>query len=290
MHGGPFANIAQGTNSVVATKMALRLGDYVVTEAGFGFDLGGEKFLNLKCRTAGLAPELVVLVVTIRALKYHGGAAQEELNQPNLKALESGLSNLERHLQNAKKFGLPAVVAINRFTTDTDQELAFVQEQCEAWDTPAEICDHWAQGGTGAVKLAQAVLATIAEGKNDFQLLYGSQDPLVDKIRTVARQIYGAREVQFSDQAQRDCRRIEALRLDELPVCLAKTQYSFSDNPKAIGPPKDFVLHIRQVELAAGAGFVVPITGTMMRMPGLPKEPAAHAIDIDAEGSITGLF
>ncbi len=290
IHGGPFANIAQGTNTVLATNLGLNLADYVVTEAGFGFDLGGEKFMNIKCREAGLAPELVVMVATVRALKYHGGAPISQLQKSDPKALKKGLPNLEKHLDNVAKFGLPAVVTVNQFASDSDDEIQVIKEFCQARGVRFAVANHWAQGGKGAARLAQAVLECIEEDQNDFAFTYSLTDSLETKIKAVATEIYGARNIELSAKAQKDLKRIEELGLGEIPVCIAKTQYSFSDDPKKTGRPQEFTLSIREVELAAGAGFCVPIAGAIMRMPGLPKQPAAEKIDINEKGEISGLF
>ena len=290
IHGGPFANIAQGTNTVIATRMGLSLSDYVVTEAGFGFDLGAEKFFDIKCQSAGLSPEAVVLVATIRALKYHGGADLKTLNEPNPDAVRRGLENMEKHLENIKLFNLPAVVAINRFTADTDEEIAIVKEKCESLGAKAVVAEVWAKGGAGAAELAQAVADTIEKGEGKFQALYDWKAPVQDKIQTIATKIYGAKAIDYTPKAKADLRKIERLNLQELPVCIAKTQKSLSDNPKLLGRPKDFIVTVREIEIAAGAGFLIPITGNIMRMPGLPAVPAAESIDIDDNGNITGLF
>jgi formate--tetrahydrofolate ligase len=290
IHGGPFANIAQGTNTVAATQQGLNLADYVVTEAGFGFDLGGEKFMNIKCREAGLEPDLVVMVATIRALKYHGGAQLKELETRNMPALQKGLSNLDKHLENVAHFGLPAVVAVNRFKTDTDEELQLLKEYCQAKGVRFAEAKHWAEGGAGALNLALTVVGSLKEDKASFKFTYANQDSIKAKIEAVAEKIYGAAAVELSAKAQKDIARIEALGLGNLPVCIAKTQYSFSDDPKKTGRPAPFTLAIREVELAAGAGFCVPIAGAIMRMPGLPRNPAAENIDVSEEGQISGLY
>lgn len=290
IHGGPFANIAQGTNTVIATRMGMSLSDYVVTEAGFGADLGAEKFLDIKCQSAGIAPSAVVIVATVRALKYHGGVDKKELTTPNTQAVSRGLGNLEKHIQNVQQFGLPAVVAINAFTADTEEEIQLITERCKGLGVQVVLSEHWAHGGAGAEKLAGEVVKVIDEQKADFKPIYDWNLPVPEKIEAVATKIYGAQGVDYSRDAQRDLRRISKLGLDHLPVCIAKTQYSFSDDPKQVGLPDPFRLHIREIEIAAGAGFLVPITGTMMRMPGLPGVPAAEHIDIDADGTITGLF
>lgn len=290
IHGGPFANIAQGTNTIIATRMGLTLSDYVVTEAGFGFDLGAEKFLDIKCRTAGLSPSTIVIVATIRALKYHGGAGLKNLTQPDPKAVERGLPNLEKHLENARLFQIPVVVAINKFHTDSADEIAVVQSRCKSMGIPARVADVWARGGEGATELAETV-ANIADAHStSFKPLYEWEWSVEEKIRTIATKYYGAAEVDFQAKAKSDLKRISTLGLDKLPVCIAKTQKSLSDNPDLIGRPTGFTLTVREIEIAAGAGFLVPITGEMMRMPGLPEIPAAEGIDIDDDGQISGLF
>ena len=290
IHGGPFANIAQGTNSIIATKMGMSLSDYVVTEAGFGFDLGAEKFLNIKCRTAGLSPNAVVIVATVRALKYHGGQSLKLLNEPNAKAVEKGCTNLEKHLENAQQFGIPAIVAINRFVKDTDEELAVIKNRCEALGVEAVFSEVWAKGGEGAIELAEKVAKIADQWSNPFIPTYDWNSTVEEKINAIATKIYGAKHVEYSVDAKSDIKRINNLGLNKLPVCMAKTQKSLSDNPDLIGRPKDFTLTVRDIEIAAGAGFIVPITGEMMRMPGLPDTPAAESIDIDKDGHITGLF
>ncbi len=290
LHGGPFANIAQGTNSIIATRMGLSLSDYVVTEAGFGFDLGAEKFLNIKCRTAGLSPHAVVIVATIRALKYHGGASLKNLAMPDPEAVQRGLPNLEKHLENARLFNLPVVVGINRFTSDSNEEVAIVQAHCQRMGIPVHTAEVWAKGGAGALELASAVACLADAQQTPFTPLYDWNWSVEEKIRTIATRYYGADGVEFQSKAKADLKRIQSLELDKLPVCMAKTQKSLSDNPDLIGKPTGFTLTVREIEIAAGAGFLVPITGDMMRMPGLPEVPAAEAIDIDNEGHITGLF
>lgn len=291
LHGGPFANIAQGTNTVLATKMAMSLSDYVVTEAGFAFDLGGEKFLDLKCRYADISPAVVVLVTTIRALKYHGGIAVEELIKEDVSAISMGFANLERHAENVKKFGIQPVIAINRFPTDTDAEVAALVRLCGSMNYKCALTEVWAKGGVGALALA-ALVAEAADARfpERHRLLYANEASIAVKIETVAKEIYRAKGVNFSTKALQDLKLIEKLGLGHLPVCIAKTQYSFSDNAKAIGTTMDFELTIREIEIAAGAGFVVPIAGEIMRMPGLPNAPAAEGIDINDEGLISGLF
>lgn len=290
LHGGPFANIAQGTNSVIATKMGMSLSDYVVTEAGFGFDLGAEKFLNIKCQSAGLSPSAIVLVATIRALKYHGGKDLKTLTEPDVASLEKGLVNLGKHLENSRLYNLPVVVAINRFTTDSEAEIAAVQAYCKSMGVEAIPSDVWAKGGAGATDLAEAVTRLADAQQTPFTPLYQWSDSIEAKINTIATKIYGAAEVEFQGQAKADLKRIKDLGLEGLPVCMAKTQKSLSDNPDLIGRPEGFTLTVREIEIAVGAGFVVPITGDMMRMPGLPNVPAAEHMDIDAFGNIEGLF
>ena len=290
VHGGPFANIAHGCNSVVATTTALKLADYVVTEAGFGADLGAEKFLDIKCRKAGLSPDCVVLVATIRALKMHGGVKKEDLKTENLKALEAGLANLARHVENIHKFGLPVVVSINRFSADTDAEIEVVRKGCAKLGVEAVMADHWAEGGKGAADVARAVVKVIDGGKAKLKLLYPDDMPLLDKIKTIAREIYRAKEVTADKPVRDQLANFEAMGYGKFPVCIAKTQYSFSTNPDAKGAPVDHVINVREVRLSAGAEFVVAICGEIMTMPGLPKVPAADAIDVGPDGKIVGLF
>lgn len=290
IHGGPFANIAQGTNTVIATKTGMSLADYVVTEAGFGSDLGAEKFMDIKCQSAGLAPKALVLVATVRALKYHGGGDLKALTVPNPEAVSKGLCNLEKHLDNSRLFGLNAVVAINRFTTDTDEELAIILDRCAALGFPAVVAEVWAKGGAGAEALAHAVVEAVNAPQDEFHPLYQWEWPIEQKIETIATQIYGAANVEYTSKARLDLKRISRLGLDGAAVCMAKTQKSFSDNPDLIGRPTGFTITVREIEIAAGAGFVVPILGDMMRMPGLPEEPASLRMDIDNDGNITGLF
>jgi formate--tetrahydrofolate ligase len=290
IHGGPFANIAQGTNSVIATKMGMSLSDYVITEAGFGFDLGAEKFFDIKCRAAGLNPNAVVLVATVRALKYHGGRPVKELNGADPEAVRKGVVNLEKHLENIAQFGVPAVVAINKFTLDTQEELDIIAEACAAMGVKAVLSDHWGKGGEGAEELARHV-AELADGfDKPFNPMYPLDETVENKIEMIAKRIYGAEAVDFTAKAKSDLKKIADLGLTKLPICIAKTQKSLSDNPALIGRPKDFVVTVREIEIAAGAGFLIPITGEIMRMPGLPATPAAENIDINAEGEITGLF
>jgi formate--tetrahydrofolate ligase len=289
IHGGPFANIAQGTNSIIATRMALSRSKYVVTEAGFGADLGAEKFFDIKCVHAGLKPEVAVLTATIRALKYHGGQALADLQSPDTGALAQGMVNLDKHIENLRRFGVPVVVSINRFTTDKDEEIALVRSRCVELGVPVALSEGWEKGGAGMEELAHAVVDTIAAGKANFKPLYDADDTVVEKIEKVAKQIYGAKSVVYERLAQLNLKRISRLGLDHLPVCIAKTQYSFSDDAKHLGIPKPFELTVREIEIAAGAGFVVPITGSIMRMPGLPRNPAAENLDVDETGKIIGL-
>jgi len=290
VHGGPFANIAHGCNSVRATRTALKLADYVVTEAGFGADLGAEKFFDIKCRKTGLKPDAVVLVATIRALKYNGGVSKNELDQENLSALKEGIQNLEGHIENLHRFGVPVVVTLNHFVSDTEAELAFVREFCEAKGCEFAVCDVWAKGGEGGMELAKKVLETLETKESHFKLLYPDELSIKEKIETVAQEIYGAGHVIYETSAFKAIERIEQMGMGNLPVCMAKNQYSFSDDPGVLGRPRGFDLHIREVYVSAGAGFVVAITGTIMTMPGLPKEPAAYRIDVNTEGQICGLF
>ncbi len=289
MHGGPFANIAHGCNSVRATKTALKLADYVVTEAGFGADLGAEKFFDIKCRKAGLTPSCAVLVATVRALKYNGGADKETLKEENLEALRAGCVNLEKHIENLRSFGVPVVVAVNRFHTDTDAELDIIREVCVSCGADMELSEVFANGGDGGIDLAKKVCA-LADSPSDFRMLYEEELPLKKKIETIAQNIYGAASVSYSDEASKELRRYEKLGYGNLPVCMAKTQYSLSDNANLLGRPEGFTLQVKSVRLAAGAGFVVVQTGDIMTMPGLPKVPSAVNIDVDAYGKIDGLF
>ncbi len=289
IHGGPFANIAQGTNTIVATKMGLSLCDYAVTEAGFGADLGAEKFLDIKCPMAGLKPKAIVLVVTIRALRHHGGAKKAEYNTPNMTYLERGYENLAKHIENCKKFGLTPVVAINSFYSDTEEEVNYVQTRCATEGVKAVVSKGWEFGGEGTKDLARAVVEIIESGKNNYKPLYEMSLPLEDKIKKIATEIYGADDVTYSSKAKSQLKDYIELGFNHLPVCMAKTQMSFSDDEKKIGRPKGFKVNVREFELAAGAGFVVPVLGTIMRMPGLPAVPASEGMDIDNNGNITGL-
>ncbi len=291
IHGGPFANIAHGCNSVSATDTALKLGDYVVTEAGFGADLGAEKFLDIKCRYAGLNPDAVVIVATVRALKHHGGCAKADLNKENLTALEAGLPNLVRHVENITKvYGLPAVVAINRFDCDTEAELAMIREACGKFGVNVALSEVWGKGGAGGEELAREVLRVIDEEENKFSFAYELDAPLTEKIESVARRVYGADGVDFAPAAAKELKRLEELGYGNLPVCMAKTQYSFSDDPSKLGAPSNYRITVRKAKVSAGAGFVVVLTGEVMTMPGLPKVPAAESIDVDENGKIVGLF
>jgi formate--tetrahydrofolate ligase len=289
IHGGPFANIAQGTNSILATKMGLSLSDYVVTEAGFGADLGGEKFLNIKCQYGKLKPKAVVLVATLRALRHHGGAAKEDLAIPDLERVKTGFSNLEKHIENIQKFGFDPVVAINHFIGDSEEEVEWLENKCASIGIRAEVTKCWEKGGEGSMELAQALVDTVAEGKANFKPLYDWSDDVRTKISTIATEIYGASEVEYSQKAKRELNAIERIGLGKLPICMAKTQKSFSEDDKALGRPEGFTLTIREFEIAAGAGFLIPIIGKMMRMPGLPAVPASEGMDIDKNGVITGL-
>ncbi|MBR3623671.1 MAG: formate--tetrahydrofolate ligase [Selenomonadaceae bacterium] len=289
IHGGPFANIAHGCNSVIATKFALKAADIVVTEAGFGADLGAEKFLDIKCRKSGLKPDAAVIVATVRAMKMHGGLAKDELNKVDMNALEKGAENLTKHIENIKKFGIPAVVAINAFPTDTPEELRFVEEICKKYGAEVALSEVWAKGGEGGVALAKKVEAAFDKPK-DFHYLYKDNLSVTEKIETIAKEIYGADGVDFSDMAKKELKYIEALGGEKLPVCMAKTQYSLSDNAALLGRPKNFRITVRNVKLSRGAGFVVALTGNILTMPGLPKRPAAMNMSIDEEGKITGLF
>lgn len=290
IHGGPFANIAHGCNSVLATKTALKIADYVVTEAGFGADLGAEKFFNIKCRYAGLKPDVVVVVATVRALKNHGGVAKADLNQENMQALADGFENLEKQIENVKKFGVSAVVAINAFPTDTERELEFVRERCLAQGVEVVLSEVWAKGGEGGIQLAERVVELAEKGESSFKPLYDLDLPIKEKVEIIAREIYGADGVEFSGKALKEIESYEKIGLDKLPICMAKTQYSLSDNPRLLGRPKGFKITVNTLRASAGAGFLVAITGDIMTMPGLPKVPAANHIDILENGEIIGLF
>lgn len=290
VHGGPFANIAHGCNSVRATKTALKLADYVVTEAGFGADLGAEKFLDIKCRMAGLKPDAVVLVATVRALKYNGKVAKTELSTENLEALKRGIVNLEKHIENLQKYGVPVVVTLNSFLTDTKAETDYIEQFCRERGCEFALSEVWEKGGEGGIALAEKVLKTLDEKESHFAPLYGDTLSLTEKIETVAKEIYGAAGVSYTPAARKELKRIEELGMGHFPVCMAKTQYSLSDDQTKLGRPKDFTVNVREVYVSAGAGFVVAITGAIMTMPGLGKTPAAYGIDVDDKGVITGLF
>ena len=290
VHGGPFANIAHGCNSVRATQTALKIADYVITEAGFGADLGAEKFFDIKCRKAGLTPDAVVLVATIRALKYNGGVAKADLGAENLEALKKGIVNLEKHIENLQKYGVPVVVTLNSFITDSEAETAYVREFCETRGCEFALSEVWEKGGEGGIALAEKVLKAIDEKENHFHVLYENELPLQDKIKKIAQEIYGASDVVFAPAAAKQLKRLTELGFGDLPVCMAKNQYSLSDDPTLLGRPSGFELNVREVYVSAGAGFVVVLTGAVMTMPGLPKAPAAYNIDVDDSGRIVGLF
>ncbi|MGN0166749.1 MAG: formate--tetrahydrofolate ligase [Acetatifactor sp.] len=290
VHGGPFANIAHGCNSVRATRAALKMADYCITEAGFGADLGAEKFFDIKCRVSGLKPDAVVLVATIRALKYNGGVAKADLNAENLDALKKGIANLEKHIENLHKFGVPVVVTLNSFVTDTEAEICYVREFCEKLGCEFALSEVWEKGGEGGIALAEKVLETLETKESHFHVLYEDELSLEDKIVTIAKEIYGAGSVSFSPAARKQLQKLTELGFAKLPICMAKNQYSLSDNPKLLGRPEGFELNVREVYVSAGAGFVVALTGDVMTMPGLSKQPAAYGIDVDEKGVITGLF
>ena len=290
IHGGPFANIAHGCNSIMATKMALKLGDVVVTEGGFGADLGAEKFLNIKCRYGELTPDCVVVVATIRALKHHGGVKKEDLNIPNVEALKNGIVNLEKQIENIKKFNIPVVVAINKFVSDSEEEVQFIKEFCGNIGVKVALSDVWANGGEGGLKLANIVTDVLDNDKSNFKLLYSERDSIKDKVLTIAKEIYGANNVLYTPAANKQIAELEKFELDKLPICMAKTQYSLSDNPSLLGRPKNFDVTVKEVKVSNGAGFIVVLTGDIMTMPGLPKVPAANRMDILNDGEIVGLF
>ncbi len=289
IHGGPFANIAQGTNTIIATKMGLTLSDYVITEAGFGADLGAEKFFNIKCVAAGLNPKAVVLVTTIRALRHHGGANKEEFNTPNIEYVEKGFCNLEKHIENIRKFNIEPVVAINAFTNDTHAEIEYIIEKCEELGVQAVVSKGWSKGGNGTKYLAQAVVNIVEGDTAHFKPLYNWESPVKEKIEKIAKEIYGADGVDFDKKAKLNLRRIDRLGFNDFPICMAKTQKSFSDNQFLLGRPEGFIVTVREIEIAAGAQFIIPILGQMMRMPGLPAIPASEGMSIDNEGVISGL-
>lgn len=290
IHGGPFANIAQGTNSVIATRMGMTFSEYTVTEAGFGFDLGAEKFFDIKCQSSGLSPKAVVLTTTIRALKYHGGTDLKILKEPDCKALLRGLPNLEKHLENIKQFNVIPVIALNRFISDTEEEIEVIRNKASALGIKFAIAENWSKGGAGATELAKRVIEIVETNPSKFVPMYDWNWDVEKKIETLATKIYGAEHVVYTAQAKKDLKKISALGLEKLPVCIAKTQKSLSDNPELLGRPKDFIITVRKIEIAAGAGFLIPITGNIMRMPGLPAHPASEKINIDNEGNIVGLM
>ncbi|WP_346894454.1 formate--tetrahydrofolate ligase [Clostridium sp. UBA7503] len=290
IHGGPFANIAHGCNSILATKIALKLGDYAITEAGFGADLGAEKFFDIKCRYGGLKPNCVVIVATIRALKHHGGVKKDELNLPNVEALSRGVVNLEKQIENIQKFNVPVVVAINKFISDSDEEVKFIEEFCKAKGVEVSLTEVWEKGAEGGKDLANKVISTIENKESKFQVLYNEKLDIKEKIKVIAREIYGADDVEFTASAKKQISEIEKLGLHKVPICVAKTQNSLSDNPALLGRPTGFNISVKEVKLSNGAGFIVALTGTIMTMPGLPKVPAANKIDIHEDGTIEGLF
>ena len=290
VHGGPFANIAHGCNSVIATKAALKMADYVITEAGFGADLGAEKFFDIKCRMADLKPDAVVLVATIRALKYNGGVKKEELSTPDLEALKAGICNLEKHIENLQKYGVPVVVTLNAFVTDSEEEIAYVRQFCEERNCDFALSEVWEKGGEGGIELANAVLQTLETKESHFKVLYDENLSIKEKISIIAKEIYGADEVSFVGSATKQISQLESLGFGNLPICMAKTQYSLSDDQTLLGRPEHFTLTVRDLYVSAGAGFIVALTGNVMTMPGLPKKPAAYSIDVDADGMIVGLF
>jgi len=290
VHGGPFANIAHGCNSVRATKAALKMADYVITEAGFGADLGAEKFFDIKCRMAGLKPDAVVLVATIRALKYNGGVKKEELSKPDLNALKAGICNLEKHIENLQKYDVPVVVTLNAFVTDSEEEITFVRNFCEERNCDFALSEVWEKGGDGGIELANTVLHTLETKESNFKVLYDENLPIREKISIIAREIYGADDVSFVGSTTKQIKQLEELGFGNLPVCMAKTQYSLSDDQTLLGRPEHFTLTVRDLYVSAGAGFIVALTGNVMTMPGLPKKPAAYSIDVDDDGMITGLF
>lgn len=290
IHGGPFANIAHGCNSLLATKMALKLSDYAITEAGFAADLGAEKFLDIKCRKGGLKPNAVVIVATVKALKLHGGANPKELKEENLDALTKGIENLDKHIENMKSFGLPVVVAINKFVTDSEAELNFIKTHCEKLDVPVALCDVWANGGEGGIELAKLVIDEIENKENNFKYLYETEETIVEKIEKIVKNIYGGDGVIFTPKAKKMIKTLNEYGYDKLPICMSKTQKSISDDPKLMGRPSGFTVTINELRLSAGAGFIVAMAGSILDMPGLPKIPSAELIDIDEDGIISGLF
>lgn len=290
IHGGPFANIAHGCNSIMATKLALKLGDIAITEAGFGADLGAEKFFDIKCRYGNLKPSCVVIVATIRALKHHGGVNKEDLNTPSIEALSKGISNLEKQIENIKKFNVDVVVAINKFISDSDEEVKFIKDYCEKLGTKVALSDVWAKGGDGGIELGNIVLDILENNNSDFAPIYNENSTIEDKILTISKEIYGADNVNYTPAAKKQIKELEAFGLDKLPICMAKTQYSLSDNPSLLGRAKDFTITVKEVRVSNGAGFIVALTGDIMTMPGLPKVPAANKMDVLKDGEIVGLF
>lgn len=290
VHGGPFANIAHGCNSVAATRIGLKLADYCITEAGFGADLGAEKFFDIKCRMSGLKPDVAVLVATVRALKYNGGVPKDDLAAPDIEALKSGIVNLEKHIENIQQFGVPVVVTLNKFASDSEEELAYVKDFCIGHNCEFALSEVWEKGGEGGIELANKVIETLENKKSDFHNIYNNEASLTEKIETIAEKIYGADGVEYDTQAVKQLKRLTELGFGSFPVCMAKTQFSFSDDPKLLGRPENFKIHVREVYVSAGAGFVVVLTGSVMTLPGLPKKPAAYGIDVDDNGVITGLF
>ncbi len=290
IHGGPFANIAHGCNSILATKLGLKLGDYLITEAGFGADLGAEKFLDIKCRYGNLKPSAVVIVATIRALKMHGGVKKTELSNENLEALDKGFANLGKQVENIRKYGLPVMVAINKFSSDTEAEVALLRKKCQEYGVEVALNDSWALGGEGGVEMAQTLVDLIDREESNFKTLYDTEASIADKVNTIVKEIYGGKKAVFTSKAMKEIKKLEEIGLDKLPICMAKTQYSLSDDPALLGAPEDFEVTVKEVRVSAGAGFIVCLTGDIMVMPGLPKVPAANNIDIDEKGVITGLF
>jgi len=290
IHGGPFANIAHGCNSIMATKLGLKLGEYLVTEAGFGADLGAEKFFDIKCRYGGLKPSAVVIVATIRALKMHGGVAKAELGNENLEALDKGFANLKKQVENIRKFGLPVMIAVNKFVSDTQAEIDLLIKKCKVYGVEVALNEVWSKGGEGGIQMAETLVKLVEGSEPEFKYIYNVEMPIAQKIETIVKEIYGGDGVVFSPKAQREMKKLTEIGLDNLPVCMAKTQYSLSDNPGLLGAPKGFEVNVKEVRVSAGAGFIVCLTGDIMVMPGLPRVPAAEKIDIDEKGTITGLF
>ncbi|CDB69404.1 formate--tetrahydrofolate ligase [Eubacterium sp. CAG:252] len=290
VHGGPFANIAHGCNSVAATRIGLKLADYCITEAGFGADLGAEKFFDIKCRMSGLKPDVAVLVATVRAFKYNGGVPKDDLAAPDIEALKSGIVNLEKHIENIQQFGVPVVVTLNKFASDSEEELTYVKDFCIGHNCEFALSEVWEKGGEGGIELANKVIETVENKKSDFHTIYNNEASLTEKIETIAEKIYDADGVEYDTQAVKQLKRLTELGFGSFPVCMAKTQFSFSDDPKLLGRPENFKIHVREVYVSAGAGFVVVLTGSVMTLPGLPKKPAAYGIDVDDNGVITGLF